>query len=180
VSITTVIVAIIVALVSGALGAVLGKLIEDRSERARDFRTWRLTAAADYTTGVHQALLALRNGHDALMKHGGARADGHIEVRDPETQKIRPEIERPLEEAQDRVDDAHSRLGRIHILFGAESASGRSAAEAIENLRKASQALNGWPVPDLTTYKEAFDWAHEKHDEFNREALASLEPPKSP
>jgi hypothetical protein len=84
---------ILVALLSGGAGAVIGKWLEGRFQRDRDFRTWHLTAAANYTTGVHQALLALRNGYDALLKFGGPRQDGHIETRDPQTGVVRPEIE---------------------------------------------------------------------------------------
>jgi hypothetical protein len=76
---------------------------------------------------------------------------------------------------KDWVDTATSRLGRVHILFGSESASGKAATETILKLRQAFQALDDWPVPDTVTHGRAFDAAQKSHEAFNAAVLVALE-----
>jgi hypothetical protein len=171
ISLTTV----LVALLGGVGGAIVAKLLEGRFQRSHDLRTWRLAATDDFTTGAHQALIGLRTARNALYEHGGARPDGHIEIRDPTTDKVRPEIREALDASESLVDAAVSRLGRIHILFGSESPTGKAATETIVKLRASFQALDEWPVPDTVASGRAFEAATASHNAFNAAVLQALE-----
>jgi hypothetical protein len=142
---------VLVALLGGAGGAVAAKFLEGRFQRSQSLRTWRLAAADEFTTAVPEALIGLRSCRNALYEYGGARVDGNIEIRDPTTNQVKPEIREALDKAEGFVDVAAARLGRVHILFSSGSPTGQAATETIVNLRQAFQALvTGlcpiWPV----------------------------------
>jgi hypothetical protein len=97
---------VFVALISGAGGAVVATVIEGRMQRVQSFRAWRLAAADDFTTGAHKAMIALRDAETAVLKHGTQRPDRHLEIRDKDTDEIRPEIKQALAAALPRVGGA--------------------------------------------------------------------------
>jgi hypothetical protein len=150
---------VMAGLIGGASGGFIATLLQIAHERSENFRSRCVQAADDFSTALSRALLALNDAY-ALFKKG-AFAD----------------TSEPLELARKSMDEAHSHLARVELLFGDESAAGDAAHDAIIHLRTAFDILAPATGADpLTGYVEAYDEAHVCQLRFNRAAREQIRP----
>lgn len=135
---------VVVALVSGAVGALLTTLLRIRHEREERYRERQLTAADDFSTGVIQAMRLIRDAHGDRSKIPAAR---------------------------EGVAAAHDRQARIDLLFGNETAPGQAAADVLGVLHATSVAVAAGTQSDDEQYARLWE-AWFLHEQFNGAARA--------
>jgi hypothetical protein len=128
-----------------ALGSATRKLIAPRAARRQQLREAMMSDAADFATGVRQALMSVR---DAVQLPARQLADVSVVWEAP------PEVKR-------LVDEAEARLSRVEIDFDADSTASREAEAAMRELRGAVDLLQG-QRPNLPLAAEAADRAEER------------------
>jgi hypothetical protein len=168
-------VVILVGLLSGAIGSVSTALITISHERGAELRTHMLNAADEFSTQTIAALQSVRNAAGEILKD-------QTELLDDHTGWFIDEIQPYLDGANDSVDDALSKLARVHLLFGDDSEAGIAATDVTRHLRNLNQALEHRPESireheQMSRYSSNFDQVTKFHREFNRAALAALKPP---
>ncbi|HEY3961619.1 MAG TPA: hypothetical protein VGL84_03775 [Gaiellaceae bacterium] len=140
--------------------------MRNRHERDERFRERMLIAADDYSTGVVQAMLLLNAARHRVLDELIGK-DGKPVTLSDETRGV-------IATAIERVDDAHSRLARVQLLFGDTTTAGVSANTALASMRATIRCMNEWPRADGPGVTEAFTKAHDAHQAFNRDALAAM------
>jgi hypothetical protein len=81
-----------------------------------------------------------------------------------------------MRQADALVDQARSRIARVHLLYGWYTPAGRSATQVIENLRALSRAFWGDPdteVIDFTAADNALNSVRESLEKFGAEARSA-------
>jgi hypothetical protein len=152
---------VIAGFVGGASGGFLSTLMQISSERDKEFRTRRLTAADEFSTALTQALLELNDAHAFMLKGS---------IQDVDVHEL-------LGTARESIDKAHTYLSRVELLFYDESEAGAAANSAIERIREARGILSNASSKDgLDGYAIAYDRANECHLQFNRAVLARVQP----
>lgn len=158
---------VIAGFVGGASGGFLSTLMQISSERDKEFRTRRLTAADEFSTALARALLELNDFHELILK--GEPFDWH----------------ESSDSARKSIDEVHTYLSRVELLFYDESEAGAAANSAIERIREARRILSnafskGGLFTEIATgldgYVAAYDRANECHLQFNRAVLARVQP----
>jgi hypothetical protein len=164
------------------------RLVHEREHQARELEAaraeqWRdrlVRAADDFSTGAMQAMLALR---DALVaaRHGDLKRQ--VEEVDGawshEYVSELPTVIAAVRELERRVDEAHARLARVHLLFGETSEAGRAADAVIEALRRSVEHVGRYfPGPDEVRGEMALSDADEATAAFGRAALEQIRDPE--
>jgi hypothetical protein len=155
--------ALVLAVIGGgAVGSLLTTYWRTRHERAEAWCSRLLDAADDFATGALQALMRLESNGDWLwLSHEG----GVLGLSHDEREAMR--------EADALIDQARSRIARVHLLYGTYSAAGASATHVIENLRTVSQAFWGDPDSELIDFSAAsgaMDGVRDSLEKFGAEA----------
>jgi hypothetical protein len=166
---TTVVVAVLVAIASG-LGATL---LTISHERGAELRGRMLDAADEFSTQVVAALHVARNSFGEILMLAGEGA--HYVESDP----IWPEIKEAIDRVRLAVNEAQARQARVHLLFGHESAAGLAAAEIITRLRNVELAVLEWPYSSsdagaMGQYRRNYDAVLNAQAEFSRAVLQQL------
>jgi hypothetical protein len=143
--------AILVALVSArqARKQLDRRLEHDRTERWRDLR---MRASEDFSTGLEQAILGVRDVIAAVSDKG--------------------DVDAAAAEAKRRLDEAVARAPRIRLVFpahGVTSTAGDALAEL--DLARAAAAR-----PDPTFAWEKLEKVYKLRDKLNAAIRATLEP----
>jgi hypothetical protein len=133
--------------------ALVGKISPGRQARERQLREPMMADARDFSTGVHQAIMAVK---DAVERPARRLSDVSV------AWKAQPEVDR-------LVDEANARLARVHVDFGPSSEAGTAAEWAIAELRAASSVL-GPGKTDLVSAAESANRAEAHLREFNESA----------
>jgi hypothetical protein len=116
---------LLVALLSGLGGGVLGTWLQIRHERHEAFRERQINAADDFTTGLQQALLAVRAAWSTCLDHGFMDAEQRLLIRNQTTGQVPAEITNALEHAERTLAEVQARHARIALLFGRRALSPR-------------------------------------------------------
>jgi hypothetical protein len=150
---------VIVGIVAGIGGAVISTALRIGYEREENLRARMIAAADDFSIALARALLRLNETHSSLEK-------GTLSKMEPS-----------LEEGRLAMNEAHTRLGRVELLFGDESKAGSAAIDAIVKLRAACKFLTkASSKDDLGGYTEAYDQAHSFHLQFSRAVRVTIRP----
>jgi hypothetical protein len=142
------------AAIGGTIGALITAFARMSHERAERIRERKLAAADDFTTGVIQAVLALRDARQAALSRGTMDETAKLKVVGSQGKRA-PEFEDAIEKARSIVDEAHARQARIVLLFGWTTPAGKAARSVVLWMRRAVNALEVVPYLDLKRYNEA-------------------------
>jgi hypothetical protein len=126
----TITVALVSSFIGGAGGALLTVLLRIRHERDEQLRDRMLAAADELTTGLVQARMVTG---DAVVRSEVPADDG-------------PTFDEVLKKAEELVDHAKARQGRVDLLFDDRSPSGLAAAAALDDLYGAVNHLVERPL----------------------------------
>jgi hypothetical protein len=165
---------LVVAILSAFLGGLAATWLRIRHERDEAFRDRQINAADDFSTGLQQALLVLRDAYSTSVRHGFYDDERHLLTRDPSTDQVLARIAAALERAEKTIAEVHARHARIALLFGIYTPSTRAGGFALTELDTALDSLAGWPRPDLDRYHEYEHAANEDYRSFNERALADM------
>jgi hypothetical protein len=152
----------LVAVVSSAIGGVVGAYLQTRHERTERLRDRLLVAADDLATGLAQAILNVRHNLNALEDHL--------------TMGARPTDEGSLAESRRTIDEAIARVARVELLYGIESPTAKSANATVVALRQAVDELHnaGVNLPQaLDDAGERFREASTEYRKFSSEARSA-------
>jgi hypothetical protein len=162
----TVVISIVSALagVAGGVVAVRIRIGFDRSENAISREHERserwvdrfVRAADDFSTGIEQAILGVRDVIHAVNDGG--------------------DVDSARVEAKRRLDEAIARIARIKLLFGEDSDAARVARDILPELdvaRGLAERPNGGAWEKLAT-------VYALHREFNAVAFQAISSPKPP
>jgi hypothetical protein len=127
-----------------------------KHERETEWRERLVFAAADFATGVEQAILGLRNVMAASATN-------------------KPEVEPLADEAKRLVQEAMARMARIKLLFGEDAQATKLASALVEELAFALQSVRHG---DLGSAKSKLEKAREQYRAFNAAALEMLLNPR--
>jgi hypothetical protein len=160
---TTVVVAVLVAIASG-LGATL---LTISHERGAELRGRMLDAADEFSTRAVAALNVARNSFGEILVLSG-------EGPYVESDTIRSEIQEAIDRLGLAVAEAQARQARVRLLFGDESAAGLAAAEMITSLRDIELTIHQWPYLSTEDFERDHDTVLSAQAKFNRSALQQL------
>jgi len=150
---------VLVGIVAGVGGAVISTMLRIGYEREENLRHRLITAADEFSTALTQALLEFNDAYEWLKKG----AVSHVASA--------------LDDGRTAMNDAHTRLGRVELLFGDESKAGHAAIDAMIKLRQACTILSEVSSTDeLGGYTEAYDGAHGCHLMFCRAVRSDIRP----
>jgi len=142
------------AAIGGAIGALITTFARMSHERAERIRERKLAAADDFSTGVIQAALALRDARRVALSHGTKDESVKLKVIGSDGKRA-PEFEDAIFKARSMVDEAQARQARIVLLFGWTTPAGEAARSVVLWMRRAVHALEVVPDIDLRRYNEA-------------------------
>jgi hypothetical protein len=129
---------ILVAVVSGALGAFLSTFWQTRHERKERMRERLIVVVHDLATGVTQAMMPLPNLFDS-------------DVADEQQQQFMAHA--AATEVRRGTDEAMAQLPLVELLFGVGSSTTKAARETVSALSKAALEAEK-PQPRLMNLRD--------------------------
>lgn len=123
-------------------------------EREAAWRDRMVAAAADYSTGVEQAILGVRNVITAVYE--------------------KQDVEPVVQEAKRLLHEAVARLARVKLLFGQDAEATKAAGDLLPELDLARGAATKL---DPTFAWQKLEKVYALHKEFNTAALTTIRQP---
>jgi hypothetical protein len=180
-----------IALGGSAITAVLaftGALVTSRRQDVAQWRTVVLAAADDFSTGVGQALRALREAIAAFEERELEFRPTEGESVEAGARELAPDgpQARGLWLCAEAVAAADDRLARVRLLFGHNSTAGLAAGASVERLHEANTAVHAYAeqveaeggLPEspeaLVRAKAARALGTETHADFNEAAREAI------